>query len=293
MPDRYIRSQSSGALASAGGGSRWGKAEGSSLYTRGAGAGALVVPGLPTELLPRAITINGITETAFFRYVARRATDAGGWDADAGAHATEIGIGADPTYEQAGPGPSELSKYITTAYAGKCFRADDVPTAEITTEDFALEFFFDTGASFGALSTFLVEKRESTSTGTGWAVVLLTGGQLYCQLYPSGGPASAIQSAVLATSTRYHAIVFADRSGSGQWYVNGAASGAAGAISASAASMTSTLQARLLGRDGSGAQGHIGNSFLAQGWKRASGWFDTHLQAAVAAARYARVDPYY
>lgn len=288
MPERWIRAPGSSLYVAAPGGSRLKVAASAERLKTAPGAGRLSIPDLPSEILPRTITINSITESTFFRYEGRDASDTGGWLARAGYHATEIGSGGEPTYQIDGIGPSELSKRIdVVGGTGKCFQVDDVAGGEITTEDFVIEVVWRVGVT--SANGTLIEKRVGGAGPGGWSLVHLSSGELYCQLYP--GAVAAFQSAVLSDNTTYHAIGFADRSGSGQWYVNGAASGASFSISAASATLTSAYQARLMGDTGGTSKTMYGGIYMLQVWKRAS-WLDTHLQAAVASARWALVDPY-
>ena len=82
-------------------------------------------------------------------------------------------------------------------------------------------------------------------------------------------------------------MCFIDRSGSGQWYVNGAASGAAVDISSRSATMTST-QKLTFGLNSSGGNNHDEAIAYYAMWQREA-WLDTHLQASLAQERSQRL----
>lgn len=244
-------------------------------------------PLTQSSLLPSSLTVNGETQSAFFRYEGRDANASAGWLARVGTHATLIGTGGDPTYGVSGPGPAELSQRIDfVGGTGKCFQVDSSSACEITTEDIVLEIVFRVAATVSATSK-VIEKRVGGTGPGGWSWVLLGTRQLYFQLYP--GAIAAFQSDVLTAGTDYHAIGFADRSGSGLWYVQGAAATATG-ISGASASLTSSYAARLGGNLGTGSDTLYGGIYMMQAWKFSN--IGTHLQPTVASARFALVDPY-
>ena len=80
-------------------------------------------------------------------------------------------------------------------------------------------------------------------------------------------------------------MLFMDRSGFGQWYVNGVASGAAVDISARSGSITNGEDLTLGAQSTGGGTSDIAISYAAM-WKSAA-WLDSHLQPTIAAARYA------
>lgn len=236
--------------------------------------------------LPDTITVDGTTVKAILRIEGRHAS-ASGWDFKIGGPATLIGTGTAPTYHVAGPGPRDLSERCDTVGGSKCFQAGSAAVGEITTEDFIIESAFHIGSSTPATGTFW-QKRVGGSGPGGWAAVLLSTREFYVQLYP--GAIAAFQSAALSLNSDNHYIGFARRLTSAQAYIAGARSAGAFSISAASASLTSSYVLTAQGNDGSGTNGLPGGIYVMQLFLHPG--LSTHLQDAVAAARFALVDPY-
>ncbi|KKL05837.1 hypothetical protein LCGC14_2602020, partial [marine sediment metagenome] len=91
----------------------------------------------------------------------------------------------------------------------------------------------------------------------------------------------------LDLNTWYHAIIFVDRSGNAQWYLNGVASGSAPSVTTVAETLT-VANTLMFGANGAGAQpSSSGIAYLAM-WLQ-DAWLDTHLQATVAQERFNRL----
>jgi hypothetical protein len=113
-----------------------------------------------------------------------------------------------------------------------------------------------------------------------------SGGKILVSLQPDGLGYVLTWSDALTPGSLIHAICFLDRSGSGQWYVNGSASGAAVSLASVVAdvSVSSSLGIGLWPEAGDyPLQSDIA---VVRAWTGAA-WLDTHLQATVAAARFA------
>ncbi len=220
------------------------------------------------------LTINGTTETPVFRY---KGGDADGTDIDPWTYgeALDLQAGAVPTYNDGSPGlgPNDDSVKFN---AGGFYRADNNTFADVTTDDMVFE------AVFKAVTG--VEYMFGKRAATGYAA-LFSGGVLYLKIEDAGGNVST-PSAALTPGLWYHVMFFLDRSGSGQCYINGAANGAPAAINAVNGTLTVADPFYLGAATGGGSLFNENVAYAAM-WKGAA-WLDTHLQAAVAAERFAK-----
>lgn len=242
--------------------------------------GSMGVSGV--SQLPRSLTINGTTVQATVVYDGRDLAGSAGsltWPEHygvAGGTLTEAGGGA-LTRSNAGPftdgttgGDGDGTGYMKVA---------GTTLGEIGTKDTVLELILNgTGSSLN-----LAAKRLSGS-GDGWQIRLNPSGNLVAY-HVQGGSSPGAQSDAPPAGV-FHAICFSDRSGSAQWYLNGAASGGAVDISGSANAITNAGYLSVFATD-SGGQPYPGYIWHFAMWC-ADAWLDTHLQAAVAAERCAR-----
>lgn len=228
-------------------------------------------------LLPAALTINGVTETPDGRYKGGDATQAI-WSAwGYGVELAIVNRSTDPAINDGSPllGDEDDSVRLTNGdhYVG------DV--GDLATEDAVIELFFRMGSS-----GILLARRQG-GTGNGW-LVYRSGSSLAFWINDGSG-ATQVNTAAgqVVTGAWYHAILFANRDGFAQWYVNGVASGAAVDISSNSGTTTTTDNLSI-GAYVTGLTATNASIALASIYKR-DGWLDTHLQADVAADRFEKV----
>lgn len=238
------------------------------------------------ETLPATITINGVTETAVWRYEGADAS-LSGWTATYGDNLpadAEVGTGS-PDFGQPGPW-TDGSLGLTMGAGDYVFGSAAANDGAFTTGDFAIECVLDVPPT-GAESHLVTRWRNSTTPY--WYLYFTSTSNLAFGIHD--GSASA-GSATLATSlvpgSKILVHLFADRSGSAAAYVNGASSGSV-SISAAQGSINRSASKFLIGTYDSSATGPAFGSQIdfCQAWHRAD-WMDTGSQAAVALARFNR-----
>jgi hypothetical protein len=222
--------------------------------------------------LSSTLTINDITQDCHVRFLGKQASASGWADTKSSTNYALIEGGDEPLYQQAGhvSGPDKSVKFNN----GSWFQAPNTTIGQIETEDFVFEGIFkaDTAA--------LLAMSGTRTSGQGW-MFYQNSGTFSLTINDTGGNLSA-NSAALTDATWYHVMVFGDRSGSMQIYINGVASGSAQDISTG----TGTLKLLAMGlgsRAGGGLASNNNLSYFSI-WKRAA-WLDTHLQADLALAR--------
>lgn len=225
--------------------------------------------------LSQDLTINGQTVSPTFRYEAKNATT-GLWTATVGENLTGAGSGGTVGLDTPLLTDDEAVNGDTTRY----WEASTTSFADIDEEDFVIEAVF---------------KCQST-----------TNGRIFSKYFPGGGYTiyknattlslflDGVANATISTTSSilvgawFHAIVFVDKSGSAIFYVNGETNGVATSV-ATVGSISQASHALRANADPSG--GSIGDSGIvyAAMWKR-DNWLDTHLQASVAAERFAKLN---
>ncbi len=236
-------------------------------------------PSGVAELDPN-LTINSVTETPVFRY---KGGDADGTEITPWGYGETLDLqaGTVPTYNDGSPGLGAFDDSVKFNNGGY-YKADNVNFGQITTEDFVIEVVF----KYDAATTDAI--AGTRDTGNGWS--LYTTGQLKLAI-EDAHPEIIIQSDNLIDGTWYHGIIFLDRSGSAQWYLNGVASAGALDISGEAGTLVSGL-AMCVGARGAGTLVYNSNVAYVAMWKGAA-WLDTHLQGTVAAERFAKWEGIY
>lgn len=232
------------------------------------------------DQLPAPLTINGVTKLPTFRY---RGGDADGTDWDAWTYGeTLTAAGSGGSFDQGTPWWGD-SDYSVDPAGTRDWRASGNTFGDVTTEDIVVEVLLRSPCS---TASSLAGKKTSASTA-GWEVRTDTAKRMlfYCgDGVATFGPTSAGNS-ILPHVWNY-GICFFDRSGYGQWYVNGAASG--GAADVTACGTCTIAEVMRIGErsDGSlAAEQHIAYLAMYLG----DAWLDTHLQATVAAERFQRL----
>lgn len=236
------------------------------------------------ELLPDALEINGASVLPSVRHNAIDA-DAADWPKDVyGDDLAVAGAGSDPTPNDGSPflGADDDSVRFN---AGKYYAGSD-GLGQIATEDFAIELVIKHGSG---VNKRIVGTRDGVPKG--WE--LFTGTVLESNIGfligDAGGNTVGISLVTgLASTTWYHILIFADRSGSIVGYAN-AAAGAPVVISSRAGSLTSGVDLIVGALTGGAPWGKYNGSiaYLAT-WKRDS-WLDSHLQQAVVSDFFARL----
>lgn len=238
------------------------------------------------HLLNPFLGINGVTVTPDFLYKGQDAT-VSQWDQSGyGQLLLNSAIGTDPTVGEDTPLLSTVDKSVLFN-TGDTYDATNTTFGEIGTRDFVIECVFQ-GAGSGANASHCSKRSGNVD---GWNL-FDSSGTFQCSIRRNS-TAATIQSAAsaLVTDCWYHVMVFGDRSGSGQIYINGASSG-------SAVSLTGVpdCTAGVAFNIGSFNSAHLFPytkriAYLAL-WTRES-WLDTHLQAAVAKERFSRLTGFY
>ena len=128
----------------------------------------------------------------------------------------------------------------------------------------------------------VIEKRTAVASNIpGW-IFWVNSNVLFFRLGVTGAEVD-LTSATISVDTWYHFIAFLDRSGSGQIYLNGVASGSPLSLASVTASGSTTGSLRVGAAPG-GTFNFDGDLVYAALWE-SSGWLDTHLQATIAAER--------
>jgi hypothetical protein len=231
--------------------------------------------------LSNSLTINSITESPTFVYEGKNAT-VPTWIATIGNNLASASTGTDPTPEQGTPFIDETDKGVLFNN-GKVYAEAGTTFGDVGTDDIVFEVVFR--CTSGITSSFVC-KRDSASND-GWVSFINTSNQLVFNI-DDGTASINVTSGVLTPGAWYHAAFFGDRSGSGQWYINGTASGSAASLSGAA--NTLDVVAPLV--VGALREDFINKSqdiivYLAL-WHRGA-WLDTHLQATVSMDRFSRV----
>lgn len=225
------------------------------------------------RFLPQALTVNGETSLPTFLYTADQISGTT-WTAAVSGDLTQAGGGSDPTLDQGSPLGIGGGVDTSVLYAaGKHHEAATSGVNNLTTRDiiFAGVTRMPTTAALGRI----MAKYLNTSNG------------LYLiQSHPSGHISASvgdgtttvtINSAALTPGAWYIWVLVLDKSGSGQWHINGIASGSAASIATVGSLSSSVLFTIGTAINGTPFNDHVG---LVGCWE-----FDdvgTHVQTAVA-----------
>ena len=229
------------------------------------------------------LTINSTTVAPSLRY---KCGDANGtnlvpwqWGATLALQA-----GTAPSYNQ-GSVLNGLCDDSALFNGGGYYLCGDTTTGNVSTDDIVVELVFKLKKAFRLPDGTFAAKR---STGVGWQLFANISGELSFTLVDEDGSITTASSALdTYDDTWYHAMAFADRSGSCQIYINGLADGAAVDISATEKTLDAAV-AFAFGADSVGTAETLLYSSVAYFamWHSAA-WLDTHLQTTVAASRFA------
>jgi hypothetical protein len=235
------------------------------------------------------LTINGTTVTPTFRYKGGDcdATDCDAWDY--GDALTRTAVATPPDYNDGSPllGANDDSVHFN---GSDYYQSAAATTGDVTTEDMVVELV----AKFDNIAADMWFLDKYVGPAQGWGVRMrnIGTGRLDFLIRDADSGLKIVQSAnTLTAGAWYHYLAFVDRSGSVQIYLNGTASGAAVDISAAADTITNNDNLHM-GEHQGGASAVTGNIAYAAMWKQ-DAWLDTHLQATVAAERFARLTGVY
>lgn len=225
--------------------------------------------------LSTSLTINSQTKTPDLFYLGQD-YDGTDWTATVGLDLVLGGAG-DPPLVKTAPttDPADGSAYVDRS-AGIVQYLENTTGSygAVALEDMVVELVW-----YGTPDThWIIQKRGA---GPYWAINNDSSGQF--QLLLSDGGAPYIILASFEPNTWNHAMAFVDRSGSGAAYVNGVI-GTPISVAA-CGTITNTDPFRMCRTSGGTGQYAIAQHAM---WK-GTDWLDTHLQADVAAARYAAV----
>ena len=224
--------------------------------------------------LPSTLTVaNGSSGTLLFDYDGADATTST-WTATTGDDLAITGSGDDPTPNTGSPTHGDGDDSVK-GNAGKYYTAPDDGTGDVATEDLALEMVCQ-----APNNQFLISKRNATA---GWAIL---GNNLQLRFtIRESSTTTNVNGDTLSADAWYHLMLFVDRSGSAQWYANGAASGTATSVSARSGTITTSAFLNVF--DEGGGAPYSGACARLRGWTFTD--IGTHSQADVAKERFARL----
>lgn len=225
--------------------------------------------------LPAALTINGITVYPMLRYKGQDATSTL-WQPWGYGEVLSLQAGTAPTYNNGSPllGPYDDSVKFNAGgyYLGSTSLGD------IGTEDFVLELIVNTNR---AESSYFIGKLNVGVSWPGWTIYH---GNFYLAGLDAAPNSFEFGPTSMLANAWAHLMCFVDRSGKGQWYCNGLASGSES--DASSVGSMSNSRPFVIGAKDDGTTNRTDRLAYLAMWKRAA-WLDTHLQSTIAAQRFA------
>ncbi len=252
------------------------------------------------NLLP-TLTINGITVYPTFRYNGRDA-NATNWPAwGYGETLTLTGTGTAPTYNNGSPLLGSVDDSIRfnglggEAASGKGYVSGEAANGNVGTNDYVFECVLCGSTALTNSAAGYVWCKGAAAAPYNIVQLYRSGANAYFIGYLGDGAATVtIQSGsgVFPVDAYIHAMLFVDRSGSAQWYINGVATGAAVGVSSVSAAVNSAVAGLVGAYATTGTYGFGGNILHLALWQGAS-WLDTHLQATVAKTRLAQLTGVY
>jgi len=231
--------------------------------------------------LPAALTINGVTKDPTFRY---KGQDANGtnWAPWGYGETLTLQAGTAPTYNNGSPLLGSVDDSVKFNAGG--YYTGSNTLGNVGTNDFVLEMVIDPTVNKDPMV-----KKNATA---GWRMSFSSAASpLFALVLTDTGGTATVNSAALTANATMHAMLFVDRSGSAQWYINGVASGSAGSVAARSLTLDQAV-ALAIGANSTGGDPYNDKVFCMCQWQGAS-WLDTHLQATVAATRFAQLNGTY
>jgi hypothetical protein len=181
---------------------------------------------------------------------------------------SEAGSGSSPDLTARAPALGERGAEFEAA---KRLQGPNNTFGDLTTEDYVTLVVF----RFGSVG-ILAAKRLN---GVGNGQLLYRSGATLASYLNAGAGVQAV-TANLTEGDWYIGTCFHHRPGSAQWYINGAASGAAAAISGDSGSLTVASPLCLGSYDTGGVAGDHTVALYAQ--YKGAAWLNSHLQPTVA-----------
>ncbi len=211
----------------------------------------------------------------------------GSWPADGYGSTIPISsTGSDPSVNQGSPLLGSRDDSVMPTGNGKTYQMASAATYDITTEDFVWEAMWEAETrSAGAYSSLMTKQA---TPHINFYVTENGANNVFIQL--SGADSAASGSSAALDNGWNHALVFADRSGYFQIYINGVASGSPVDISGLGSLTTSgewTVLCNTITPTNADYKPTRPVAYLAMYIK--DNWLDTHLQAAFAKERFAQL----
>lgn len=243
------------------------------------------------ERLPAALTINGTTKYPTLRYKG----DAGAtWSPYGyGETLTQVGTGTAPSYNQGSPLLGSVDDSIKfngsggASPSGRSYKSSETSVGNVAADDFVVELIMRMPT--GGTVVVPLHKYD----GTGWQIYTTAGAALVGTVNISG--AVGATSGAITAGSIFHAVIFFDRSGSCQWYINGVASGSAVSISAKNVSIDCNEPFTISGYTGIANPQYYTMTdelYYAAMW-HGTNWLDTCLQTTVTQTRFAQLTGVY
>jgi len=234
------------------------------------------IPGIHN--LPASLEINGTVENPSFRYVAIDSTATDWPTAGYGQALAIAGSGDAPTLTPGEPFHGPRGGQVGFAGA-KYYASSNSSAVQLGTDDFVIEFI-------GQIENNAQNWRHVISQFNGantphWG--LYWDGALTLLLQDADPDAAYVVSAAVGQNVRLHAMCFIDRSGSGQWYVNGKVHG--NPVSVTAIGDLDSPNNFMLGASAAGAALWRGGIACVSLWQ-GSGWLAGHANEAVYLERW-------
>jgi hypothetical protein len=162
-------------------------------------------------------------------------------------------------------------------------------TTDVSLTGQASNYYIDSGTTVGNIGTndpkFKVIGKVTGTTSViaakrngavGWEIGIDASDRMYCTIDDGVGSATIV-SAALEIGTFIDADLYLDRSGSGQWYVDNAASGSPVVISGAALTLDSATSLSILADSGGNSPTDFGLVYFSL--TNSAAWFSTHLNA--------------
>jgi len=225
------------------------------------------------------LTINGQTKSPTLLYLGEDA-DLSTWTAVNGPDLNIDGSGDLPEVDL--PGPFINGNKAVRFNAGQYYRGED-NTGQMGTDDIVMEFVF----LYRDISAILISKADTASRGFTVSHSTLQRLSIFIRDFSSNTGNCLTAASGLIEDNWYHVILFYDRSGSGQIYVNGVASGSASSMS-SVGSIDISVPWAIGARQDDAVPSNKEMVAYMSMWL-GNNWLDTHLQVDVAKERFLKM----
>lgn len=237
--------------------------------------------GSGISALSQDLTINSQTVSPTFRYEAKDAT-LSGWTATVGANLTAAGSGGSVDLDT--PLANDTDKAVDCA-GTRYWNSGDSTLYTMGTDDVVFEFV----AQVGTVFQYFLGATNLGGSSVGYAVYNSSAAadRMTITIRVDDLSVASAFTENLTNGHWAHFMLFIDRSGSMQWYVNGAASGSPVSVTGIAAAQSTNWGPWILGGANTGSHWQDEIAYAAM-WQSGS-WLDTHLQEDVASTRAAKL----